>query len=286
MEDIGQTLKELRIKKGLSIEDIQEMTKIRSRYIQAIEDGNLDKLPGQFYAKAFIKSYAEVLELDPAILKEYQESLPKPDLENIPIRSNYILESKTSKLGNWLRVSLVYVLITMIIVFVYIFYVKYSNDQDEDLRGDIITNPNIEIDSVSPSIPNESNSETNVEQSDEKEPTEELVQIKKLKTSYYGKYLLDEYEVSYAPGTKVQLQLRATDACWYSIRESGPDGKELLTGTLYSGQETELISFDKPLWIHLGNAAGVDIFLNEQKIEVGNEQNPKYILLNVKNQDF
>src|SRR5699024_9511689 len=66
--EIGQLLKEEREGQGLSLDDIQEMTKIQKRYLQAIEDNNFSNLPGRFYARAFIKEYAIVLNMDHTIL--------------------------------------------------------------------------------------------------------------------------------------------------------------------------------------------------------------------------
>ena len=60
MNGIGQTLKEAREKKGLTLDDLQQTTKIQKRYL--IE--NFDALPGDFYVRAFIQQYAKVVDLD------------------------------------------------------------------------------------------------------------------------------------------------------------------------------------------------------------------------------
>ncbi|HEY0827135.1 MAG TPA: helix-turn-helix domain-containing protein, partial [Bacilli bacterium] len=65
MSDLGQLLIKARNEKGLTIEDLQETTKIRKAYLEAIEEGNYKKLPGNFYVRAFIKSYAEAVGLEP-----------------------------------------------------------------------------------------------------------------------------------------------------------------------------------------------------------------------------
>ena len=64
MADIGDKLRSAREAKGLSIEDIEKATKIQSRYLTAIEDDDFDKLPGDFYVRAFIRQYAQVVGLD------------------------------------------------------------------------------------------------------------------------------------------------------------------------------------------------------------------------------
>src|SRR5699024_4807211 len=76
--DIGAKLKEARIAKDLSLDSLQETTKIQKRYLVAIEEGKFDILPGKFYARAFIKEYANAVGLDPnELLEEFKEEVPQ-----------------------------------------------------------------------------------------------------------------------------------------------------------------------------------------------------------------
>jgi len=62
--EIGSSLREARLRKGLDFPEIETGTKIRVRYLQALEDEQFDVLPGDTYIKGFLRTYAEYLGLD------------------------------------------------------------------------------------------------------------------------------------------------------------------------------------------------------------------------------
>jgi len=73
MDSLGKFLKEKREAKGFSLEDAQEGTKIQLKYLQALEEGRFAVLPGEVFAKAFLRSYADFLGLDPReVMEKYQ----------------------------------------------------------------------------------------------------------------------------------------------------------------------------------------------------------------------
>jgi cytoskeleton protein RodZ len=64
MFEIGTALREARERQGLTFSQIEEDTKIRARYIRALEDEAFGILPGTTYTKGFLRAYADYLGLD------------------------------------------------------------------------------------------------------------------------------------------------------------------------------------------------------------------------------
>ena len=71
---VGDILRKTREKQGLTIADIEKGTSIRALYIESIEQGNIDALPGMVYAKGFVRNYAGFLHLDAeALVQQFAE---------------------------------------------------------------------------------------------------------------------------------------------------------------------------------------------------------------------
>jgi len=62
--DIGSSLREARGRQGLDFPELEELTKIRPKYLRALEDEQFDILPAPTYVRGFLRSYAEALGLD------------------------------------------------------------------------------------------------------------------------------------------------------------------------------------------------------------------------------
>ena len=65
MPPIGETLREARMRQKLDIADVERQTKIRAKYLRALENEEFGMLPGPTFVKTFLRTYAEVLGLDP-----------------------------------------------------------------------------------------------------------------------------------------------------------------------------------------------------------------------------
>ena len=64
MFDLGSSLREARVRQGLDYPQVELATKIRAKYIRALEDEAFEVLPSETYVKGFLRSYAEYLGLD------------------------------------------------------------------------------------------------------------------------------------------------------------------------------------------------------------------------------
>jgi cytoskeletal protein RodZ len=88
MPDIGATLREARTRQRIDISEIESETKIRAKYLRALENEEWDLLPGPTYVKSFLRTYAEALGLDGKLLiEEYKLRHERlSDVEMQPIR--------------------------------------------------------------------------------------------------------------------------------------------------------------------------------------------------------
>lgn len=64
MFEIGNSLRDARIRQGLELTDLEAQTKVRSRYLRALEEEAFEQLPGESYVRGFLRLYAERLGLD------------------------------------------------------------------------------------------------------------------------------------------------------------------------------------------------------------------------------
>jgi cytoskeleton protein RodZ len=80
---IGETLREARMRQQVDVADVEAATKIRAKYLRALENEEFDLLPGPTFVRSFLKTYAEHLGLDARVLvEEYRashEALPEEE---------------------------------------------------------------------------------------------------------------------------------------------------------------------------------------------------------------
>jgi cytoskeleton protein RodZ len=79
MPEIGATLREARMRARIDVSEIEAQTKIRAKYLRALENEEWDLLPGPTFVKSFLRTYAEALGLDgKALVEEYKLSHERP----------------------------------------------------------------------------------------------------------------------------------------------------------------------------------------------------------------
>ena len=78
--EIGATLREARMRARIDVSEIEAQTKIRAKYLRALENEEWDLLPGPTFVKSFLRTYAQALNLDEkAILEEYRQHYERPN---------------------------------------------------------------------------------------------------------------------------------------------------------------------------------------------------------------
>jgi cytoskeletal protein RodZ len=89
MADIGTTLREARIRARIDVSEVEARTKIRAKYLRAIENEEWDLLPGPVYVKSFLRTYGDFLGVDSrALVDEYKRRYERPaDQDLRPISS-------------------------------------------------------------------------------------------------------------------------------------------------------------------------------------------------------
>jgi cytoskeleton protein RodZ len=81
--EIGNSLREARLRQGLEFPEIEQATKIRGKYLRALEEEQFDVLPAQTYVKGFLRSYADYLGLDGQLyVDEFNSRYVRGELED------------------------------------------------------------------------------------------------------------------------------------------------------------------------------------------------------------
>jgi cytoskeleton protein RodZ len=87
MAEIGATLREARMRARIDVSEIEAQTKIRAKYLRALENEEWDLLPGPTFVRSFLRTYAQALGLDDkALVDEYRRQYEQPsELEHQPV---------------------------------------------------------------------------------------------------------------------------------------------------------------------------------------------------------
>jgi cytoskeleton protein RodZ len=112
MPDIGQTLREARMRRRIDMSEVEAATKIRAKYLRALENEEWDLLPGSTFVKTFLRTYAEYLDLDARMLvEEYRQRYERPTTQDLaPFaaglgRHGRLRRRRLAALGPWAVVA-------------------------------------------------------------------------------------------------------------------------------------------------------------------------------------
>jgi cytoskeletal protein RodZ len=84
MPEIGETLREARMRRRIDMTEVETATKIRGKYLRALENEEWDLLPGPTFVKSFLRTYAEYLGLDARLLvEEYRQRYERPSTQDL-----------------------------------------------------------------------------------------------------------------------------------------------------------------------------------------------------------
>ncbi|MTV82994.1 helix-turn-helix domain-containing protein [Secundilactobacillus folii] len=266
-KSIGETLRDARIAKGYTLDDLQQTTKIQKRYLIAIEDGNFSDLPGDFYVRAFIKQYAETVGLDGNdLLEEYSDQLPSTKTQEYVDRVNEDnpstrsaqrkVDDRTARIRR--QVPIVAAVVVVVAVLIGIWYASTRNSQSSSSSQN--------VDSSSVSVSGSSAKSSSQASSSSKKATKASTKASKAsfsKVSTSGS--TTTYTMTNAPKTKT-LKIRTSSSAWVAVTSAG---SSVYQGTLPASQvkTVKLSSSATSVNINLGNAPVT-------KISIGGKQLP------------
>lgn len=278
MTELGNVLREARQAKGLSIEDIQDLTKIQKRYLEAIEEGNYEILPGQFYVRAFIRQYAETVGVDPSsyLVDKSAAAVESEDInekheevkhEEIPSRTSKLKEPlgvnvKSSRVMDYLPKILIAVLVIGICIVIYMMFP--SNH------------------SSSPNASNSNQSNTEVEKPKnnalDKPKTEEPKDTTQTEPDVTNETPAQKITVDSAEGKRTSVSLSGNEAFKLEVVATTGDsyidvknasGKMFYSGIVKKGdsQSFDLTQEDE-ITVNIGASQNVELRMNDEVFQL------------------
>jgi len=107
MAELGEELRRERVRRNLTFKDVEQVLHIKTTYLEAIEDGNYDIIPGQVYVKGFIRNYGNYLDLDgDRLVKAYQSQVGDIEAEQTPVDYQCLKQIHDQKTGALFRFAL------------------------------------------------------------------------------------------------------------------------------------------------------------------------------------
>jgi hypothetical protein len=119
--EIGNSLREARLRQGLDFPEIEQATKIRGKYLRALEEEAFEVLPAQTYVKGFLRSYADYLGLEGQLyVDEFNSRYVRGELEEEeepPFRPRGSVNRSSSFMGRAVLLTLAVIIGLTVFVF-------------------------------------------------------------------------------------------------------------------------------------------------------------------------
>lgn len=268
MSDIGDKLRSARKAKGMSIEDIEKITKIQRRYLTAIENDDFDQLPGDFYVRAFIKQYAQVVGLDgKELLNDYHSEVPEAKPEEYVEKSNdnrteEVRRTTQNKKGLWkayLPKAAAVIGVFLVIFVIYLVYAHFFTGGSNQQAAN-------QADNVTVSSSSEPKSK-------KKKVTKATSTISLTKIGD-NRYRVRKFKSSKNKDLKVST---GADATWVQVTV---DGSVKWQGTLNANTDHTLkLSSDvKNVSVQFGNTRSTKLSLAGKSVKARDTENPSRAL--------
>jgi len=232
--EIGSTLREARVRRNLTLQQVEEDTKIRVKYVQAMENEDFDIMPGPTYVKGFLRTYSEYLGLDPdVIVGEYRTREPRgiARVHEEPFGGVSTLGKPRSHRG---RNTIVFVAVICLLVLAVI----WALGRNQTPQSQLPTEP----DDIGLASPSPTPSPTPI-------PTVTPVPVRDI------------------------VKITAKDGdCWIEVRRNGPEGLKLYSGTVTDGERKKFRG--ERLWISFGNPVAVQLIAGGKKVKLESDVGP------------
>ncbi|AUS88994.1 helix-turn-helix domain-containing protein [Lysinibacillus sp. YS11] len=301
MAELGTRLKEARLSKGYSLDDLQEITKIQKRYLVGIEEGNYSIMPGSFYVRAFIKQYAEAVGLDAEeILETYKNELPSTpndqvsqSMTNSPSRRK-VTKGPSNKMMEAMPKIIVALFIVVIIVAI---WVLWQSKNSPGTSEEVNPTPEIEYDTNVKPIDSEKDKKEQENKDAQKNDKEDTKATEETPTDEDDTDQTEEMKQTISAGTveadgaTTSYTLTGTDTMKLKIEISGPtfvgirnqQQQEILTDTrVYNAGE--VVEFDAStqnyVRIRLGNSTQAKIYINDELLTYAQQIVTQNIVIN------
>lgn len=300
MTQVGDTLRRERIKRNLDFEQISRELKISTRFLEAIENDQYDKLPGGVFAKSFVRQYARLLGLDEEDLAGQMQAMfpPPQDIAQMSEHSRgaSVAPIQVPKVEEWetvgdkgFRWSGSLSAAAMVVVVMLVCSAVYAWLQRP--KQPAVTQAAVPVQRETPApapaavavpppaVPAPADG-TPAPVADQKpgeaKPDTKAPDAKPLDAKPVETKPMEAKAVVPNPDATVHIQITAEEPVWIMART---DGKYAFSGTLAAG-ETRSVEAVKDVVLRLGNAGGVTISLNGKPVgAVGPKGQPRTLQL-------